>query len=139
MGNYSDRLRSLFRSSLKSRNSRNSLNINFYEWSCITSSPLCYFRLETFESFLDSSGIKLEQYERNRILSLGTCHITCYKGTKVLAIRGSYGELKSCIDAYNQSSSSSRDNYVQRPTLHYAVGDFDKDKSLFGDGVFFCT
>lgn len=143
--NRSKDLAFLFRSSLikKNEEKEKKIDIYFYEWSNISTTPLHYFRVETFEEFLKRSGITLETYQRGIIARLGTVFVSCYKGTKTLVIRSTWKGLKSAMDEFlNGDTSPSSGSVIQRPTAYNDYDDYELYDSRYpynGNGVFFCT
>lgn len=139
--NRSKDLAFLFRSSLikKNEEKEKKIDIYFYEWSNISTTPLHYFRVESFEEFLKRSGICLEPYQRGIIARLGTVFVSCYKGTKVLAIRSTWKGLESAMNDTDLKGSTS---VVHRPTVYNDYDDdelYDSRYPYNGNGVFFCT
>jgi hypothetical protein len=71
--------------------------IFFYEWSDITRDPVRYFSIPLFEKFLTESNLELEPYQKDIMLNLQQCFISCKPGCKDLVIRASYDALKGAM------------------------------------------
>jgi hypothetical protein len=81
--------------------------IYFYEWSDINRSPTMFYTIGAFDNFLKSSGIFIQEYQKDVIKKLSRAYITCKKGTHELLIRG---ERLYLADALKDSDSSSVDS-----------------------------
>lgn len=142
MMNRSKELVSLFRRYLIDKNTKKAkpIDIYFYEWSNVYSSPLHYFRVEPFSDFLKRSDIGLKPHHRAMIANLGTVFATCKKGTKDLIMRGDYYGLIAAMHEdvpSHVSGGTSNNNVVHRPTVYDDY--YDESVYPYGDGTFFCT
>ena len=77
--------------------------IYFYEWSDIFRKPLTFNDLESFEKFLTSCGIELKMHDRKILNLIGCSFVSCYKGTKNLAVYKTYNGLRESLDKHNRS------------------------------------
>lgn len=128
--NRSKDLRNLFRESLKNKRIRStdyrgtttqyanavsngygriiefgkSIKIYFYEWSDIYRVPITFNDIKSFEDYLKSCGIYMQLYQRDIIINCGTAYATCYKGSKELNLRGSYGNLQDSMKEHDKIS-----------------------------------
>lgn len=82
------------------------IKVYFYEWSDITRVPRTFDDLGSLEDYLKACGMYLQLYQRDIINNCGTVYMTCYKGTKELNVRGSYGKL---IDSMNEHDRLSKE------------------------------
>lgn len=124
--NRSKDLRDLFRESLKRKstdvtvyrasdyrrhgayereiNFADKIKVYFYEWSDVTRVPRTFDDLGSLEDYLKASGIYLQLYQRDIINNCGTVYMSCYKGTKELNVRGSYGKLLDSMNEHDRLS-----------------------------------
>lgn len=70
------------------------INVHFYEWSNINSSPRIFPYSVEFYKFLDSCKINLTQEQNDLFRNNNGCHITCVPGTHNLIVALSYEKLK---------------------------------------------
>jgi hypothetical protein len=66
-----------------------------------------FYTIGAFDNFLKSSGIFIQEYQKDVIKKLSRAYITCKKGTHELLIRG---ERLYLADALKDSDSSSVDS-----------------------------
>lgn len=88
--------------------------IFFYEWSDITRDPVRYFSIPLFEKFLNESELELEPFQKDILLNLQQCFISCKPGCKDLVIRATYDGLKSTMARYYTNTNEQEAN---KPTL----------------------
>jgi len=82
--------------------------IYFYEWSDINRNPTMFYTIGAFDNFLRSSGIFIQEYQKDVIRKLGRVYITCKKGTHELLIRGERLYLSDALKDEKSSSVDSR-------------------------------
>lgn len=70
------------------------INVHFYEWSDINSSPRIFPYTTNFYKFLDKCQINLTQEQNDIFKTKNGCHITCIPGTHDLIVSTSYEKLK---------------------------------------------
>ena len=95
----------------------NSIRIFFYEWSDVRKSPRMFYQLDAFDSFLKSSNIFLQPYQKDIIRNLGTVFITCYTSTKNLSICGTYEGLLNELREHDSNKLFVNAQPQQQPTL----------------------
>jgi len=78
--------------------------IYFYELSDINRSPVLFYNIGAFDTFLRRYGIYMLQYQRDVIKQLERSYITCKTGTRNLLIRGTKEML---VDALKTGSNDS--------------------------------
>lgn len=111
--NKKNELKELFKKSLLNSkkdvtNQSTKYNLNnkiiyFYEWSDIFRKPLIFNDLESFEKFLTRCGIELKMCDRKALKRIGCSFVSCYKGTKNLAVYTTYNALRESLDKHNRS------------------------------------
>jgi hypothetical protein len=99
---------------IPSQYSDNSIRIYFYEWSDLSKAPRTFYQLDAFESFLKTSGIYMEFYQKDIIKNLGTVYATCYTGTKNLNVRANY---KNLLDTLREHDAKRLVPKIQQPKL----------------------
>jgi hypothetical protein len=99
---------------IPSQYSDNSIRIYFYEWSDLSKAPRTFYQLDVFESFLKTSGIYMEFYQKDIIKNLGTVYATCYTGTKNLNVRANY---KNLLDTLREHDAKRLVPKIQQPKL----------------------
>ena len=92
--------------------------IFFYEWSDITRDPVRYFSIPLFEKFLNESELELEPYQREIIMNLNQCYITCKPGCKDLVLRASYDNLKATMGRLYENSKDTTVPPLMLPAPH---------------------
>jgi hypothetical protein len=112
------------------QNVDNVIRIYFYEWSDPSKAPRTFYQLDSFDTFLKTSGIYLELYQRDIIRNLGTVYITCYTGTKNLNIRGTYKNLLDSLNDYDQKRLIPN---IQKPKMAFEP----QGRWVENDGTFF--
>ena len=88
----------------------NKIRIYFYEWSDINRVPRTFDDMVSLEDYLRACGIFLHLYQRDIINNCGTVYMTCYKGTKELNVRGSYGKLMESMKEHDRLSKEIEDS-----------------------------
>jgi len=144
--NRSKDLRNLFRESLKNKRIRPTdyrgtttqytngygrviefgkpIKIYFYEWSDIYRVPVTFNDIKSFEDYLKRCGIYMQLYQRDIIINCGTAYATCYKGSKELNLRGSYGNLLDSMKEHDKISKEIEEDKKKDTS-------FDKFEKLF--------
>lgn len=79
---------------------RMEVNIYFYEWSDVFSTPRRFYDAISFELFLEKSGIELEDAHKTFLAHMPTVYVTCKKGSKELVFRNTYVGLQQAVKGY---------------------------------------
>lgn len=104
--NKSNELRGLFKKTMMGRQVNKHVTqkvIYFYEWSDPLRKPIVFLDSNAFERFLRDCGIGLLASERNLVDSLGFAFVSCFNGTKSLAIHSTYNALRESLDRHMRS------------------------------------
>lgn len=119
MSNISNELRGLFKEYMVNKNKpvipsttasgnregilfSTSVKVHFYEWSNVTSVPRTFYSISAFDTYLKGCGIYTQLYERDIIVNLGECFVSCYRGKKQLCIRATYKHLLETMNEHDR-------------------------------------
>lgn len=106
------------------------IKVYFYEWSDVTRVPRTFDDLGSLEDYLKACGMYLQLYQRDIINNCGTVYMTCYKGSKELNVRGSYGKLLDSMNEHDRLSKQIEESKKEKESTTSTVGGRPSDPSM---------
>ena len=103
--------------------------VYFYEWSNPNSVPKCFYTMDGFDKFLQSSQIYLQGYQREIITNLGTVYISCKRGSTDLIIKSTYINLRNALEEEDKNKLNNKNPFhstgdsLQPRTTHHGSED----------------